>query len=1494
MGHDFVDDRIAVVGIAGRFPGAASVEELWRRLLDGAELIQRFSPEESRAAGATKAQLDDPAFVPAAAPLAESLAFDAEFFEFSSWEAGLTDPQQRLFLEAAWEALESAGQTPERFGGAIGVYGGCSTNTYWDTYADADGGGIDPFQSVIANDKDFLTTRVAYKLGLTGPAVTVQTACSTSLVAVHLGCEALLSGQCDLVLAGGASVLFPAEAGYIHQDGGISSEDGHCRPFDAAASGTVRGSGVGVVALRRLRDALEDGDPIRGVICGSAINNDGSDKVGFTAPSVQGQAEVIRSALEVSGVSADAIGMVEAHGTATKLGDPIEFAALTQVYREQTDRVGYCAIGSVKSNLGHLDAASGITGLIKALLAVERGAIPATLHFGSPNPELQLEQSPFFVNAELRPWDSADGPRRAAVSSFGIGGTNAHVVLEQAPQRRLESGQPGFAAFPISARTGAGLAQTARDLAAHLSANPSLAPGEVANTLQHGRREFPLRAAFACREIEELVAQLERSADGLAGARKVDSLRPLVFMFPGQGAQRPGMAAALYGSEPEFRVVLDRCLEQLEPEVDANLRELLTLTNGDQLTDLMNETAVAQPALFAIEYALAQLWIGRGASCALMMGHSIGEYTAACVADVLSLEDACRLVAARGRLMQEAERGQMLAVLLPEQEVTARITGRPLSLAAVNGPQACVVSGRREAVDALRRELDVEGVRSTVLRTSHAFHSELVEPIMEGFAEVVASCRLAPPTLPWISNLTGRRISEAEATDPGYWVRHLRATVRFYDSGLRDLLEGPAPLLLELGPGKVLSTLVAAAEPSATVIPVLDDPANGERSLAEAQARVWAAGGPRTWSPAEGARKAMLPTYPFERREHVLAKSASQPSPPESPPRLPHVDSGLLRVSWHREAPLDALAGGPSSGRCMLFSDGSPLAAAVLAELATRSIEAVVVRAGERFATDGSGEYSIDPAAPEHYRQLAEALAGTRPCDYVVHLWSLETAAGSGPTDRQALGFESLLSVARELLDGAVAAAASVVTASANAREVVGGDLTEPSGATLLGACRALPSEYDGLVCRHVDLERQELETGPAALGRAFVNELVEGSSAALAYRGGYRWTEAIEPWGRPLDPGPGSWVRPGGAYVISGGLGGIGLAIAERLGDLGAGSLALLSRRRFPPPSEWPAIAASELAEAALAARLLVLREKGVEVHCVTADVADEKQLPAAVAEIHRLMPRPAGLFHAAGIPPQGLASFIELRDMREAMAPKLRGAELITSAFAGSELDFVVLCSSLSAIKPGPGGVDYCAANSFLDAFAISTASSGTRILSVGWGRWRVGMAAGVSLPSDLQARWDAEAEDALTEEEGLALLDEAMAALPRGGHLIAVSGRTALSLETPVRRSGASSDVSSAADDEGRTSPRRGRTEITETVKAVWAEHLGIDSIETDADFFELGGHSWLAVQVNGRIGELLGVRLPLREFLAAPTINGVAEAFLARSAEPEAAGSERGPG
>lgn len=1479
--------EVAIIGISVRFPGAADLESFWENLKNGVESVRIFSEEELRAAGVSPGQMADPAYVRASPVLDGIELFDAELFGIAPREARILDPQQRMFLECAWEALEQSGYEAESYGGLIGVYAGTERSLYLThLLSDPELMATEGTLSVeIGNSHDYLATRVSYELGLRGPSLTVQTACSTSLVAVHLACQSLLSGECDLALAGGVTIRLPHIAGYLPMEGGVRSPDGHCRAFDARGQGTVFGSGVGIVVLKRLSDALADGDPVRAVIKGSAINNDGAHKVGFTAPGGQGQAQVIRAAHLVAEVDPETITYVEAHGTGTPLGDPIELSALTRAFREATDRTGFCAVGSVKTNVGHLQCAAGVAGLVKTVLALEQGALPPSLHFEHPNPHIDFAASPFYVNDRLAEWRPAPGaPRRAGVSSFGIGGTNAHVVLEEAPPSEPSGTSRPCQLLVLSAQTPSALQAIRGNLAEHLRRHPDLPLADAAWTLAVGRRPGRHRLSLVCRSREEAIEGLAgASPDRLHTGRTEVRDRPVVFLFPGQGAQHPGMGRELYATEPVFRAGVDRCCEILLPILGLDLRTLLyPPPGGEDAARRLEQTALAQPALFMVEHSLATLWMSWGVEPRAMLGHSLGEYVAACLAGVFSLEDALALVAERGRLMQGLPPGAMLSVPLAEEEV-APLLRDGLALAAVNGATRTVVSGPAPAVTALARELAGRGVAAKQLVTSHAFHSPMMEPALEPFRRRVAAVRREPPRIPFVSNTTGAWITAGEATDPAYWARHLRQPVRFAE-GLRTLATDPAALLLEIGPGQTLSTLARqmparpADQEVARSLPHPREARGAGEVLTTAVGHLWSAGVRIDWKAyysGERRHRVALPTYPFERQRFWVERGVAPVATAHAGTRR-ESDNWFYVPFWKPSAP-PVPAVSAAASRWLLLADDRGLAEVMARRLRASGAQALLVSpgwtGGEALAEVAADRIVVDVEHPEAFAALFSRLLTTGPLpDRILHLWGVGTLTFGETVN---LCFRSLLRLGQALGREALSSRVELRVVT-DGLQRVGVEATHaPEKALALGLVKVLPQEHSSIGCAAIDVDLPQESGDLERLADLLIAEaLAPASELVIAYRGEERWSEDFA----AIRLGPASPerlpIRERGVYLITGGFGGIGATLARELAKTARARLVLTGRSASP----------DRFADA-----IQELEGLGAEVLALSADVTDEAAMREVVRQARERFGPIQGLIHAAGVPGSGIIQWKSPEAADAVLAPKVLGTRVLASVTAEEPVELFVLCSSTFALTGGVGQFDYCAANCFLDAFARQAQRRGVRTVALGWSGWReVGMAA------DRQPSTD-QAASRIAPDEGVEAFRRAIS---HGRFAqIAISPLDLVTTIASARRGApaGSTDLKGPGrkpsyprpDIETLFVPPFGGTE--EILAAVWRNVLGLDRVGVDDNFFDLGGDSLVAIQMVALAAQS-GIALSPEMLFARQTIRGLVEGL----AEPAAAGrSEPAP-
>jgi acyl transferase domain-containing protein/acyl carrier protein len=1499
--------EIAIIAMAGRFPGARNIEMFWQNLRDGVESITFFSEQELVAAGIDPELLRNPKYVKAKGVLEDVERFDASFFGFSPREAEIMDPQQRLFLECAWEALEQAGYNPETYPGHIGVYAGASMSSYaFNIYFNQNLlESVGSFQTMLGNDKDYLTTRVSYKLNLKGPSINVNTACSTSLVAVHLACQSLLNGECDIALAGGASISVPQKDGYVYQEEGILSPDGHCRAFDARAQGTVGGDGVGIVALKRLADAIADGDQVYSVIKASAINNDGALKVGYTAPSVEGQAEVIAEALAMAEVDPEAITYIETHGTGTPLGDPIEIAALTQVFRASTEAKGFCAIGSVKTNVGHLNTAAGVAGLIKAALALEHKCIPPSLHFEQPNPKIDFVNSPFYVNTALSEWKVDRAPRRAGVSSFGIGGTNAHVVLEEAPFIEASGPSRAIQLLMLSAKTSPALETVTAHLAKHFKQHPDLNLADAAYTLHVGRRAFDYRRTVVCRDLDDAISALETLDPGrVSTADQRPRERPAVFMFPGQGTQYVNMALQLYQANSIFREQIDSCSDLLEPHLGLDLRKILypSEEQAAEAAQQLNQTVITQPALFAVEYALARLWMEWGVYPQAMVGHSIGEYVAACLAGVFSLQDALSLVALRGRMIQELPCGAMLSVPLSENDVYP-LLGKKLSLAAINGPSLCVISGPTEAIDALQHQLTQQGVDSRRLPTSHAFHSVMMEPILELFAEQVSKVNLKPPKIPYISNVTGTWITGAEAVDPIHWAKHIRQTVRFAE-GVHEILKEPDRILLEVGPGQTLSSLARqhGKGTEQTIFPSLRHPHDRHSDVAfllNTLGRLWLTGiriDQSKFYAGERRRRIPLPTYPFERQPYWVERQS--PSPDASARRVlshkrPDIVDWFYIPVWKQSAQAVPRATEEQLDQksCWLvFIDACGVGSQMEKRLKQEGHDVVAVIEGKEFTRLNDGTYTINPRRLDDYDALLSELRLLgKTLQRVVHLWNVtpsdQMQSGADFLEtHQHMGFYSLLFLAQALGNQNTTASLQIGVVSNNMQDVTGEEALCPEKAILLGPCKVLPQEYPNITCRSIDIVVPQSGTWQEEklIGQLIAELTAKPPDSVIAYRGKHRWVQGFEPVRLDGRVEALTRLRKGGVYLITGGLGGIGLVLAEHLAKNACAKLVLVGRSAFPGRDEWERWLATHSPEDEVSRKIRKLQgleDLGAEILAVSADIASQEQMQEVIARTRKRFGEIHGVIHAAGVAGGGIIQLKTPKVAASVLAPKLIGTLVLDAVLKGVKLDFFVLCSSLSSIIGGAGQVDYCAANAFLDAFAHRNMSKdSTFTVSINWPTWKeVGMAVNTAVPPDLRAERDEDLKRGIQSEEGADAFSRILRSelpqvvvSPQDLHFW-IGQNNGFTASSPLEKRG-KEHLSKPTHPRPKLASAYSapRNEVEQTVADIWQELLGIEQVGIYDSFFELGGHSLLAIRLMSRLRDAFRVELSLRNLIEAPVV------------------------
>jgi acyl transferase domain-containing protein len=1502
------DTQIAIIGMAGRFPRARNIDEFWENLRDGVEAISFYNDEQLQALGAQRELLSDPNYVRAAAALDDVESFDAAFFGLNPREAEITDPQHRILLECAWEALEHAGYDSTTYKGPIGIFAGATFNTYllMNVLPNSEiTRSLEDVQINIGNGGDFLTSRISYKMNLRGPSYLVQSACSSSLVAVHVACQSLLNEESDMALAGGVSINVKSRTGYRYVEGSMMSPDGHCRAFDANAKGTIFGSGVGLVVLKRLEDALEDRDTIHAVIKGSAVNNDGSLKIGYTAPSVDGQARVITEALSNAGVDPSTVTYIETHGTGTQLGDPIEIQALKRGFKGgAAGKKGFCALGAVKTNIGHLDAAAGVTGLIKTVLALKHRALPPSLHFRRPNPEINFANTPFYVNTELRDWNPDGIPRRAGVSAFGVGGTNAHLILEEAPPPRQAGSSRPWQLLVLSARTGTALNQLASRVSLHLKRTSGVNVADLAYTLMVGRKPFSHRRVLICRDTDEAAMLLDEadSARVLSGSvEKCD--RPVVFMFPGQGSQHVNMGLGLF-SERSFRETVDSCSELLRSHLGLDLRTIIypLKSSEEEARRQLSMTNMTQPALFVVEYALAKMWMSWGVQPVAMIGHSIGEYVAACIAGVLSLEDALMLVTVRGQMMQRLPPGAMLSAAV-DQDHARTLLREGLSLAAANSHSQCVFSGRIDTINELEEQLRKAGVTCRRMQASRAFHSEMTEEVIEAFTKQVRGVALKPPVIPYISNVTGTWIRAAEAMDPAYWARHLRQTVRFAE-GVRDLLKESGNILLEVGPGQILRKIVLREldNPEPPVFSTFmrpDDQRSDLEAALETLGRLWLAGAridSISFYASEKRSRIPLPTYPFERqrlwidpRSQPVARIVSE----ENGLQRSHLSEWFYIPSWKKTLPAKDNSGLiERSQRCwIIFEDAGGVGRAVATRLKREQQDVITVVAGTSWERTWEGGYLICASKREDYEKLfREVKLRGKATYHVMHLWGICQAANarevhSGGFERaQEVGLHSLLYIVQAMAGAGISSQICISVVSNNIRAIVYDEIILPEKTTILGACMVVPQEYTNISCKCIDVviprsnTRQEEQLIEQLLG--------ESNTAAkdpvIAYRGDQRWVQTYESTPMVHDGNTGLPFKEGGTYLLTGGLSGVGLELSRFLARTAHARLVLVEGSPIPDNEVWDAWLESHGREDDVSRKIMrtrALEDQGAEVLVVSVDLSSVEQTGAVIAQAVKRFGDVHGVIHAAGVEGEKYFRAISETGARECnwhFRPKVYELIALEQALQGRHLDFCALASSISTILGGVGCAAHAAANHFLDAFTYNhNKKSSVHWITINWDSWRFEDSA-----RHLPASGPDPAQRAMTSDEGAEAFRRIVSSGIRGQVLVSTSD-----LNSRVDRWVRAQPLSKSHTEKATEStPGHARPNLPNAYVApgdqmerqmanIWQQALGIEAIGVLDNFFDLGGDSLLAVQVVAQMRKELKIEFPITSLYEGVTVRSL---------------------
>lgn len=1339
-----------------RVPGASTLDEFWNNMKEGRDTVSSFTKEELIASGESLKDINSPNYIPRRGIVGGVEQFDAAFFGFTPREAELLDPQHRLFLECCWHSLEDAGYAVRDSKIRVGVFGGAGTawylNDVYNTpsvkkYADST-------SIVTASDRDYLTTRVSYKLNLDGPSLDIQSACSTAMASIVLGVNTLLSYQSDLVLAGGVSVQYPEKVGYLYQQGGLESADGICRPFDKKANGTLFSRGCGVVLLKRLDEAIRDKDHIYAVIRSGAINNDGNKKVGFTAPSIEGQKEVIWEALELAEISAEDITMVEAHGTATPVGDPIEVTSLSESFFQYTDKKQYCALGSVKSNIGHTDAASGVIAVIKTALALKNRQIPASIHYSEPNPKIDFENSPFFVNTELRDWSApgVDKKRTALVNSFGVGGTNACVVMEESPaeEPRKSEIKQKYAWLGISAMQKEVLEPYTASLKTFLQTHPEADVYDMAYTSLTGRKHFKHKAFVAFKDREDLLVRLDSPFWPKKGEEK-ETRRPVVFMFPGQGNQYVDMGRQLYNAYPVFKATVDECAELIKEDLGRDIREVI-YPKSTSTDNLIDQTLFTQPAIFIISYAQACLLRSWGVHPDYLIGHSVGEYVAAALSGIFTLKDALKAVTYRAKLVQELPKGAMLAVLLTEDELKPTL-GAKTSIGVVSYPGLTVASGPFDEINVLETKLTEKKIFHKRIPTSHAFHSGMMDPMLDKYRDFFKDIRFGAPQIPIISTVTGKQMRDEDATSFEYWVKHVRNTVRFSDA-VFTMLNLSASLFIEVGPGQSLEAAVKRHLEKGSdngVVGTMRTP-NMEMDdmeyLVTALGSLWTEGMTPDWGAyfeGEDYRHTSFPLYPYNRKTYIVKRSKIKEEIEEEDAKKTDLSQWTYLPSWKRSVSEKFLleqyiaktgkeGQTPEITGWMVMDDGAGIGKAIETLLTAQDEVCYIVKKGQAFQKEDTTHYVVNPSEKEDYDRLIAALKvdGKIP-NRIIHLWNVDKAqeipAYSNCLAREELAFYSPLYLEQAFIKENLINNLNLLVVSNGLFSIGSESVLNPLKALSMGPVRSIHCEMKGIFGKFADINVYPVNAELTAT--QLIDEVqFRNEDLVVAFRKHTRWVECFDkiPYGNIEKPRP--IFKNNGVYLITGGTGGLGLEFARHIANQTKASIILTYRTPLPDKEEWDRFIRDYPSDITTE-KIKIIRQiesQGSKVYLFKAETNDREQMQALKVFADRQLGGINGVIHSAGAAGGGIIALKTKQMADDVLKVKTRGTLLIDELLGIDKLDFVVYFSSVTSVLGESGRVDYCAANSFLDHYTYyrNQLKPGSTFC-INWDSWsKIGMAA------------------------------------------------------------------------------------------------------------------------------------------------------------------------
>ncbi|MCA4900410.1 MAG: amino acid adenylation domain-containing protein [Cytophagales bacterium] len=1531
--------EIAVVGMAGRFPGAKNIHEFWENIKSGKESIRFFTDEELKEYNIDPGVLKNPNYVKAKGYLDNIDEFDASFFGYSPMEALKMDPQIRVFHECVWHALEDAGYYPGNYRGQIGLYGGGVSSLQWQAilFSALADNTLDWMSTELISNKDLLTTRVSYNLGLKGPSFSINTQCSTSVVAVHLACNALLAGECDMALAGGVSINLPPKTGYTYAQDMIISPDGHCRPFDAKASGTIWGDGVGVVALKRLRTAIQDKDKIYAIIKGSAINNDGDSKSNFTAPSVSGQYQVIKLAHQFADVNPQTIEYIETHGTGTALGDPIEIEALKRSFN--TDKKQFCGIGSVKANIGHLISAAGIASFIKTVLALQNKQIPPSINFEKPNPKIDFENSPFYVNTELRDWKSEYKVRRAAVNSFGIGGTNAHIVLEECLfENKSSEGDTdnNLNVLVLSAKTNPALVELITEYKS-LVADKTVSLDNLAFSLQTTRKHFEYRTAITYSGRTDLIKKIDaiNTQEG-KDVFRLKEIPNITFMFPGQGSQFKSMCSELYSAYPVFKNEVDACAEIVKKYFNVNIQMLLF--DGATLSDSkINETHYAQLALFVVEYSLAKLLMSCNVKPNALIGHSIGEYVAATLSGVIQLQDAIRLVEVRGRLMQSLERGSMVSVMADMVDIEPYLRGS-VSIACVNSSRLITLSGKTPDIDDLIIQLECTDLPYTKIKTSHAFHSSMVDPIVDLFVDEVRKVTLAEPTLPYISNMTGDWITKDEATDPLYYGKHLRHCVQF-EKGISTILNTTHTTFIEVGPGNALTGFVKrhrifnANHTLVATVRQERESVNDCQKFLDALGNLWKNGVDVDFKSVlyledRSPAKIRLPLYPFQRKRFWPQSNIDQfveIGREDNAMAKKDINDWFYHLSWQKSyLPLD-MELGKHSFKWLILLDDKDFGDYLHLHLEKENQHVVLIYKSDAYEKLDDGRYLIDIKEQDHFYHVFEnEFSKGNQFDFIVNALPVEKPTPLNVFSRALeenvfKNFYSNLHLVRAYARVSGTKNLKLLTLTNNTFEVTGNEIVDPYHSLAIGVTKVVPSEYSMVQCKFIDTDLYIVEkTNYQNVLQQLVREVLKmDEKSIVAYRNNIRWEQVLVKRAPNGANTSSILIRENGVYVITGGLGIFGFKFSEYLQKHNIVKLALLTRSVFPDKGCWHHWRTYSLAEilsfenlsaafgldrrdVALEIRKDIYNKiikigkveaAGATVDVFQCEISDDVSVENCFSLIEKTLGPINGIIHGAGYYQYTPIASCAYGEINSILSPKVQGTLALFSCLKNRCVEFVMLHSSLSAVIPLKDFSAYSAANLFLDAFAAYMNSvGGVRTVAVNWDIFKLRedeIGAVTAEEEENSRRYLKFLKDGIGHEEGGMLFDRVLHEI---NTQVIISRNDLLNVQRIIDMQNDHVGTTEPTNNNARTSIFKRpnltvqymepQSTLQEEMCIRWAEVLGYDKIGVLDDFFELGGNSLQALTIINRLSKEKRVDLSFSEFFKKTSIESLAAYIVER--------------